>query len=195
MPNLSDRLGLKKPVLSDPFDTDVLAENWQIVDDFPGTWIGPSASPPTWGLDHTGMLWSQDDTGLVWRWNGASFERLHAVGSIGAASRTSDFTESTAAFQTVVQKTGAVVPAGGRRIMVVVSWPNITGDNVEFQVIRGATVIQNWNWWTGGGGSMTILDAPAAGTYTYAFQVKTKATSSTVVAASTYPIQLEIIEI
>lgn len=193
MPNLSARLNLKKPVLTDPFDTDVLAGNWQIIDDFPGTWIGNSA--PTWGVAHTGMLWSQPSTGLVWKWNGASFDRLNALGSIGSAARTSPFVETTGAFQTVVQKTGAVVPDGGRRIMVVVSWSDITGDDVGLRVLRGATVIQDWSWWTGGGGSMTILDAPAAGTYTYAFQVKTKATSSTIGAAATYPIQLEIIEI
>ena len=196
MPNYSARLRLKKPVSTDPFDTDSLASNWQMVDDYPGIWVSNAASPPSWGLAHAGMVWSQLDTGLLWRWNGVTFDRLSAVGSIGSASRTSDFTEATGIYATLVQKTGAVVPAGGRRIMVVFTCSEITGDQVEFQILRGATVLHDFNYWPGGGCSMTIFDtAVTAGTYTYSVQVKTKVTTSTVLAGATYPIQLEIIEV
>jgi len=196
MPNFSARLRLKKPTPSDGFDTDTIAANWQLVDDFPGTWISAAASPPAWGIPHTGMLWSQSDTGIVWLWNGTSFVRPYSVGSIGSASRTSNFTEAVGTFTTVVQKTGAVVPAGGRRVMLVANWSNITGNNVELRFLRGATVLHDWNWPTGSGGSMTIIDAAVTtGTYTYAFQMRTTSTTSTMVAAATYPIQLEIIEI
>lgn len=195
MPNFSARIGLKKPVSTDPFDTDDFADNWERLDDYPGAYLSLAASPPVWGTAHTGMLWSVVDTGLIWRWNGVAFERLGPSGSIGSAQRTSDYTEATGAFQTVVQKTGAVVPAGGRRVMVVVNWSDLTGDAVEFQITRGVTVLHDWVPQPGVGGSFTVFDAPSAGSYTYALKVKTLASSSTVVATPTAPIQLEVIEI
>lgn len=196
MPNYSARLRLKKPVSTDPFDTDAIAGNWQTVDDYPGLWISNAVSPPAWGLAHAGMVWSQLDTGLLWRWNGVSFERVSAVGSIGSASRTSNFTETTGIFTTMVQKTGAVVPEGGRRIMVVFTCSEISDDDVEFQILRGATVLQDWSYSAGAGCSMTIFDtAVVAGTYSYSVQVKTKGTTSTILAGASYPIQLEVIEV
>lgn len=195
MPNFSARMGLKKPVATDPFDTDDLAGNWELLDHYPGAYISNNASPPVWGTSHIGMLWSVADTGIIWRWNGVAFERLGPSGSIGAAQRTSDFTENTGAFQTVVQKTGAIVPDGGRRVMIVVNWADLTGDAVEFQILRGATVLHDWLPQALVGGSFTVFDAPTAGSYTYALKVKSLGTTSTVVATATAPIQLECVEI
>lgn len=195
MPNFSARLGLKKPVATDPFDTDGLADNWELVDRYPGVYTSTSVSPPVWGTLHTGMLWSATDTGLIWRWNGIAFERIGGLGPIGSAQRTSDFTETTGTYQTVVQKTGAVIPAGDRRVMVIVNWSDLTGDAVEFQILRGATVIHDWLPQSQVGGSFTVIDAPAAGSYTYALKVKTLGASSTIVASATAPIQLEVVEL
>lgn len=196
MPNYSARLRLKKPVSTDPFDTDAIASNWQTVDDYPGIWISNAVSPPSWGLAHAGMFWSQLDTGLLMRWNGVSFDRVSPMGSIGTASRTSDFTETSGVFTTLVQKTGAVVPDGGRRIMVVFSCAGIADDDVEFQILRASTTLQVWGHTPGTGCSMTFFDtAVTAGTYTYSVQVRTTATTSTVLAGATYPIQLEIVEV
>jgi len=196
MPNISSRLGLKKPISTDPFDTDDLAANWQIVDDYPGTWVSNAASPPAWGAAHKGMLWMQKDTLLLYRWDGSAFARVYGTGSIGSANRTSNFTETTGYYQTLVQKTGAVVPAGNRRIQVTCNWGTITGNNVSFQVLRGATQLHEWTVLSGMGGSMTFYDtAVIAGTYTYAWKVKTLATSSVIVASATAPCQLEIVEL
>ena len=195
MPNISQRLGLKKPIATDPFDTDDLATNWQALDDYPGTWISDAASPPAWGTAHIGMIWMQKDNLLLWKWNGTAFFRVAGMGSIGSANRTSSFTESTGYYQTLVQKTGAVVPPGGRRIQVSANWSTITGDKASFQLQRGATVLHEWTALSGMGGSMTIFDtAVIAGTYTYTLQVKTLTASSVIVASSTAPTQLEIIE-
>ena len=124
-----------------------------------------------------------------------AIERIGASGSIGSAQRTSNFVETSGAYQTVVQKTGAVVPAGGRRVMIIVNWADLLGDAVEFQILRGATVLHDWLPQPGVGATFTVLDAPAAGSYTYALKVKTLGTTSTVVASATAPTQLEVIEI
>jgi len=193
MPNISPRLGLRKPVATDQFDTDELAENWQTLDDTPGVWLANSTSPPVWGPQHAGMLWSQKDTGLVYRWSGSAFSRIAPLGSIGFADRQSNFAESSGTFQTIAQKTGAIT--FGRRIMVVANWGKISGDDVEFQITRGATVVHTWQNGSIGGGAMVAMDAPAAGTYTYAFKMRTLAAASNLLASATSPAQLEVIEI
>ena len=68
MPTPSPRLGLAVPTTSDPFSTEDLADNWDLLDAFPGTYICTSATHPVWGAAQQGMRILETDTGLEWRW-------------------------------------------------------------------------------------------------------------------------------
>jgi hypothetical protein len=143
------------------------------------------------------MLWMQDDTLLVYKWDGTAFSRMSGTGSIGSAQRSADLTENTGYYVTLVQKTGVVVPPGGRRIAVTANWGNIVtndGSGMSFKIERASTQLHEWPA-HGTGGSMTVYETPTAGTYTYTLSVKVLGTSATLKGSSTAPIQLEIVEL
>lgn len=197
MPTTSPRLGLIIPTGADPFDWSDLVENWERIDASPGTIIttvGGMASL-TWGAAHTGVFATQTDTGLTYRWNGASFERAFAKGWLAGATRTGDLTEPAGTLTTLVQAAGVSVPQGNRKVEIKVSWSEVTGDPVDFQITRDATQLDLWKHSSGDGGSRVITDAPGLGSFTYALKVRTRATSSTVVAAADKPVRLDVVEV
>jgi hypothetical protein len=196
MPTPSARLGIAKPITTDNFDTAEIAANWQILDDHPGTFIEDSGSPPVWGIPQEGMLWSQPDTGLVYRWDGATFQRLAPTGHLGRVERTTDFIENTAAFQTVTS-VGVMVPEGNRRIRVVASWRNMTGDDAFIRIRRGVTdLIERFYENPDSAGSIEFFDLPGgSGAFTYALRMKTDGTTTTMEADTTAKITLDVVEV
>ena len=97
MPTSSDKLGLSKPLTTDPFDTATIAANWQIVDDHPGVFICTSGTRPTWGANQDGMFIFETDSGLAYRWdNGSgSFLRLNPTGHLVGSTETTPQTNAT----------------------------------------------------------------------------------------------------
>jgi hypothetical protein len=206
----SQRLALQKPTTADPFDTDEIADNWQIVDNHPGIFLCTSGTrPSTWGLNHRGMMIYEGDTDLYWRWDGTQFGRAFAVGWLNGSSRTADL--STTSLTPITAVSAAVsVPAGNRKVQVTVSWAQVE-NTVGLTVLwlyRDETVLTGWLA-TGAtdatvpqdrglGGAMPFFDRPGAGAFTYSFRfsVMPGVGGTSWVRASVFaPTLLDVIEV
>lgn len=182
MPTTSSRLGLAKPVTADDFNTAEIADNWQKVDDHPGTHICTLATRPTWGAAHEGMHIFETDTDLYWRWNGAAWERAFPKGRlVTPATRSSDLVEATGSFVNIAQLADVAVPAGNRPIIVKASWYSLTGDDAEIELIRDSTSLVVQRITAGAGNTIEAEDLPGSsgGTFDYTARLRTLGTSST----------------
>jgi hypothetical protein len=125
-------LGLLKPGTPDAFVTQDIANNWQKIDDAPGTLICTSSTRPTWNTNQTGMKIFETDTGLEWWFNGTSFQRvgpsgllLTNAGTPAVAVQTTDVaTTNDTTFVVNVAVANVVVPAGNRPLRITVNWKN-----------------------------------------------------------------------
>jgi len=184
----SDRIGLAVPDDDDAFVTEDLAANWGKVDAYMGHFVVASALPGTWDTDQTGLKVWQVDTGLSWTWNGTQFERTAAKGHLGGDSVDSDVVAAVVhpTVVTVVEKE-VDVPRGGRRVEVTVNLYDLTysaGATRSIGVLkRDATVLQEWSFGTGSR-SITWLDNPGEGTFTYTFAIGSDTTGTTTVEAA-----------
>lgn len=196
MPTPSARLGLSKPLVGDPFDTQELADNWQLVDDHPGIFICTSGTRPgTWGANHEGMLIWETDTDLTWRWNGSAFVRHGAKGHLINEVTTGDVTEAGGTYETVVQA-AITIPDGDLNIACHFSWFEVTGGKAQFALFRGVTQLASWKALEGQGGSFHHVDVdPAAGAATYAVKVKNLEATTTVECAASTPATLDVYEV
>lgn len=196
MPTPSARLGIAKPLLADPFDTQDLADNWQILDDFPGIFICTSGTRPgTWGAAHEGMLIWETDTDLTWRWNGSAFIRHGAKGHLISEQTTGDVTAAAGSYVTVVQA-AITIPDGDLNIACHFAWPEVSGGKAQFALFRGVTQLTSWKSLTEQGGAYQFVDVdPASGAATYAVKVKNLEATTTVECAADAPATLDVYEV
>lgn len=74
MPDITPRLGLRRPLLTDPFLTSDFQFNYDQLEKYPGVQPVLSTSRPSgWGTAQNGMLIQETDTGRLLRWTGAAF--------------------------------------------------------------------------------------------------------------------------
>lgn len=216
MPTPSAHLGLAVPNTSDPFSTADLADNWDRLDDFPGTYICDSTSHPAWGAAQQGMRILERNTGLEWRWDGAAFQRIAPIGLLKTTTggwargqRTADFQTSSATYVIVVPITGVVVPAGRRTLRIDVTFFRAEAGGTAANYFYGAvfrsstnnTGTQEFTFACPDNSSGThtgyVPGGLAAGTYDWSFQIMKfgAATSPLVRASATTPCEISIIEI
>lgn len=195
MVNISPKLGLSLPDRTDPFNTDVLKGNWNIVDAAPGSTICTSTTRPTnWTTAQAGRKIIETDTKLEWMWDGAKFIRLYGSGllkcsdgSWAIGERTTDFQTAATTFVVVVSVKSVVVPPGNRPIRVDISALNIyngAGKGINIGVVRGSTnnsgpIQGTWNIFAAGTdiGSGQVFytierNGLAPGTYDFSFQIR-----------------------
>ena len=209
MTTLSARLGLKKSTTADRFRIAEYAENWGVLDNYPGVFICASTSrPTTWTAAHTGMLIQETDTGLIWRWSGTAFVRSAGSGLLLNVTRTADL--ATVSTSLVVALTAAVtVPAGNRPMQVMVSGPGVynTIGLTRLALFRGATPIQSWLSQGRTGATydlqprpvaLSLIDVPPAGAVSYTLQFSAEVGfggTSTLQSAVNNPLGLAIVEL
>jgi len=216
MPTPSPRLGLAVPTTSDPFSTEDLADNWDLLDEFPGTFICTSNSHPAWGAAQQGMRILETDTGLEWRWDGAAFQRIAPIGLLktttGAwarAQRTSDFNTSSTSDVVCVALANVVVPPGNRTLRFDVTFfrseAGGSAANYFYGNVRRAstnnTGTKEFEFAcpdnASGDHAGYIPGGLPAGTYSWSFQIRAfgAATSPTIRANGTTPCELTVTEI
>lgn len=201
MPGVSDRLGLALPIGTDDFDTAELSTNLETLDGYPGVLpVTTLGAAPVWGPAQAGQYVTDLATGLIWRWNGSAFVRDLGKGWLSGGTRTTDAATSSSTYAAVLTLAGVVVPAGGRKIQVMASWLEAYGKGY-IALFRGATQLREYRVNLASaadtcGGSITIYDTPAAGTYTYTVQTKADSGESvTVVASATNQLMLDVVEV
>ena len=216
----SPRLGLARALSGHGFSRSETANNWSIVDLYPGVYICEFASrPTTWGAAHEGMLIWESDRALLWRWNGTVFVRQGPVGLLGEASITADVTTASTTPQPAITK-AVTIPATDagsttKRIKIEGSWYSMENGTAttlglaEVALVRGSTVLKRMRVRgrpdtaaseldRGIGGTIVVHDAPAAGAQTYHLSICSIASigGTTVMKASaTTPASLSIEEV
>jgi hypothetical protein len=195
MPTTDPRLGLAKPVTSDDFDTDEIAQNWQKIANAPGAFICTSGTRPgSWSGANEGQFIIETDTGLLWRWNGSAFVRASAKGWLDTNRRSTDLTGVGTSFTTLAQVT-VTVPDGGRSIRLTGSWSEISAAG-SVALFRGATQLHSIKVPSGAGGSIVFVDvAPSSGSTTYALKVKATSGTLSVICSSTTPGSIDAEEV
>lgn len=73
MSSLSTRLALKRPDGTDPFLRLDFVNNWNKLDQYPGTFVCTSGTRPSWGDAQIGMNIYETDTKREYRWTGADW--------------------------------------------------------------------------------------------------------------------------
>ena len=207
MPSNTDRMGLMVHTLGDKFRIQDYADNWQLLDDFPGIYICTSSTRPTWDVNQEGMTIYEVDTHLYWTWSGSAWERWIAQGWIGGDEVNSDVATSSTTYVEAIS-VEVEVADGGRRHLITVHAPGVysTEGLTELALYRDATLLQEWysQGWTGGTPEsyprpifVAVPDTPGAGTRDYTLQVKANTTlggTSTISASATKPIALDVFE-
>jgi len=80
------------------------------------------------------VLFYETDTDLVWKWDGANWQRTGPSGFLGYGVRTTDYTNATTAFTTVVESATIHVPDGLRPLRVTVAWPFAENTSGSFRL-------------------------------------------------------------
>ena len=208
MTTLSTRLGLKKSTTADPYRIQEFADNFQRLDDHPGVYVCTSASRPSWGAAHAGMLISETDTGLLWRWDGTGFQRTGPTGHLGSTTRATDISTSSTTFVNAVSVT-VTVPAGGRRCLLVAEGPGVysTVGLTRVGVFRDATQLKSFLVKGSLGATaaeqptplfVTLVDTPAAGSIVYTLRFAAEVGfggTSTMQAAANNGLSLRVVEV
>lgn len=192
------RLGLAKPTTGDNYSVAGLDAVYDAIDAQPGLHICTSGTRPgAWGVNQTGRTIIETDTGLIWRWNGTAFVRQGPSGWLGGNRRTADYSVVDGAYGVVVQQTGIVVPAGGRRVLLTLGWNHLdlasSGGSAEWGLFEGSTQLVAWEA-NLHGGSYSYHYAPAAGVYTFSAQLKGLGSAGTLRADATHPCSIDIVE-
>jgi hypothetical protein len=210
VPSNTARIGLEKHTTSDVFQVGDYADNWELLDDYPGVFICTSGTrPSTWGGGQAGMLIFETDTDLLWQWDGAAWQRYGPKGLLGRNTYTTgDLTTSSTTFVSVISQ-AVTIPSGGRSVMVVVDAPGAYNSNgvMEVAVYRGATPLKTW-YHRGKLSAVasefpepinkTIFDTPASGAQTYSLQYRSDPTvvgSSVIQAGAQDPIEIAVVEV
>ena len=209
MTTLSSRLGLKRHTTADRFRIQDYADNWAMLDTYPGSFVCTSTTrPTTWGAAQNGMKITETDTGLIWRWMGSAFVRQGPSGYLGAAARTTDLSTSATSAVTVVTYT-ASVPAGARAVQINVATPGVysTAGITRVSILRGATVLMSFLQ-QGSTGSLainqpqpmdfTIIDIPNVASVTYSLAINAEigfGGTSTIQGNLSAPCSLSVVEL
>lgn len=176
---------LIKPATSDMFSTAVLDQNWQAIDDFPGTYLvtNQAALPVSWGANQTGMQCRTLDKFLTFTWDGSAFHRKAPAGLLATAQITTDFSTASGTPQVAVSAAATLpegAPNAAHPIEVTASWcmAESTSGVVGMAIKAGSSILRQWTvtglvgatnaYQVGSGGSMTITDTPGASPVTYA---------------------------
>lgn len=222
MSSSSTRIGLKRPVTSDPFQTSDEFDNLSLLDSFPGIFICTSGSRPGgWGAGHEGMLIHETDTDLYWRWTGAAFVRLGPLGLLAdPVELTTDFSTAATSPTAALQASGVIIPATNagsttKRVKVTGTWygadngTNTTLGACEISLYynstrmktilcrgRPTTAASPLDW--GVGGTISACVAAAAGSQNFSLRINSLASvggTSTLRASATTPAQLIVEEV
>jgi hypothetical protein len=128
----TSRLGLMRPVGSDPFLTQDFADTFDILDARPGTVVVPNLAgrPTNWGPAQHGCKILQTDVGVEWFWNQPSsstpgkWSRIASKGSLGSFQNSGSVsTIVTVSTQgPTVINTGNIVVPGGKPLGMFLSW-------------------------------------------------------------------------
>lgn len=222
MPTPTARLGLLKPSTSDAFSTADIAANWAKIDQYPGNYVCTSTTRPSWGSAQQGMSISEADTGLVWRWTGTAFVRASPKGLLtttgggwARGQRTTTASTTSTTMVVAVSIDNVVVPAGNRTLMLTATWGQAMSTTGILGMYFMRSNVNNSGaylagWWQAGdstspspgangqGGSFITFEPGglAAGTYNWSLQFRVNTTgTATIVASSTTPIEIAVIEI
>lgn len=150
----------------------------------------------------------ETDTKLVWRWTGTAWERLDPKGLLAHAAVTANVSTALTTYQ-VAATVNAAVPAGNRRVAIVVNAPSVasTVDFTWMAIFRDATKVQEWANKGGAGATVqareepefvTVFDQPPAATYAYSLQYRADTTyggTSTLAATANSPITISVVEV
>lgn len=209
MTTLSARLGLKRHTTADRFHIQDYADNWAILDNYPGALICTSTSrPTTWGVGQAGLRINETDTNLIWRWTGTAFVRQTGSGLLGRATVTSDTATTSFSPVTAVSLTQAI-PDGQRPLQISVSAGGVysTGGVTRLAVMRGSTVLTTWLHQGAVGSAaaqqpqplaMTLFDTPNVASATYSLAMNAEAGfggTCTISASLSSPLALSVVEL
>lgn len=200
MPSFTDRLALMRHTLSDRFRVQDYADNWNRLDEFPGTFICTSATRPNdWGALQEGLSIYETDTTLTWHWDGAAFIRTFPQGVIGYDSATTPYVTSDPTYELPAALSVAVTVAeGNRRHLVIVEGPGVAnpGGGSLLRLRKSGDAGDTLQEWSASGPlAMTSTDTPVAGSYTYALEVKADGGGTvTLSAAVDSPLAMTVME-
>jgi hypothetical protein len=76
MSTVSQRMGIKIPDGSDPFDRNDFVQNYNTLDKFPGVFVCTSTTRPTWGAGQAGMMIMESDTRRNMMWTGTTWREM-----------------------------------------------------------------------------------------------------------------------
>lgn len=224
MASLSQNLGLIVPTPTDPFSTADIAQNWEKIDDAPGTYICTSTTRPTFTASQPGRRIYEKDTDLEWTWSGTEWQRVAPMGLLkrtngewATGTVSTDVVSSASTYVIVCSVTNVVVPAGRRTLQVQVVWSRayntlgyFYGAIFRSAVNNSGTRIGGWAITganrsgqhpdEGGGGSTFALerDGLPPGVYDWSFQIATQSLiggTSTVQGNPTSPNSISILEL
>lgn len=221
MATQTKNLKLVKPTTSDPFSTTDIANNWQKLDDAPGTFVCTSTSRPTLAANQAGRKIYETDTKLDWTWTGTAWERDAPRGLLRTSGgdwahgvRTSDFQTTSTTPVLVLSVQNVVVPPGNRTLAIQVTCSRAysVGGYFYGRVYRSNTsnsgpLVMQWaiaggtgaGPANGGGASMTVYERGglAPGVYSWSFQIHGQASAGqmTVTGTPTYPSEITVVEI
>jgi microcystin-dependent protein len=77
--SLTTRLALKRNDGTDPFLRADFTQNWNKLDQYPGTFVCTSGTRPSWGDAQIGLNIWETDTKLEYRWDGADWVLVNPV--------------------------------------------------------------------------------------------------------------------
>ena len=129
MASQSRNLGLIVPTTVDDFSTADIAQNWETIDESPGTYICTSTTRPTFTASQPGRFIYEKDTDLEWVWTGTEWRRSSPKGMLkktdgtwAVGSRFTDFSSSSETSVLVVSVPNVVVPPGRRTLQITAAW-------------------------------------------------------------------------
>lgn len=181
MPSFTDRLSLLRHTLGDVFRIADYEDNWERLDQFPGTFICTSSTRPiNWGERQEGQMIFETDTNLIWHWNGDSWVRRIPTGLLNYQALTTTVNTSDTALQVVITAI-TTIPAGNRRVRVSVGASRVynTNDLTRVAIRRDGTTLSEWRVQGGTGGTpqeqprhldRSVYDIPTAGSKTYTLE-------------------------
>lgn len=204
MPTPTTHLGLEAPNTSDPFLTSGVDSNLNLLDQFPGTFIGSNTQINTevssWGANQLGMFLWDTTNNVLWRWNGSSIVRAGPLGRLAQVINTSggNFTSTS---PVVVVSTSVTIPISPRRIEVKAIVPQVLNPTsaatlyllLDSTVVQTVPVPQNLEL-----PFVLLADTtPIAGSHVYSLEIAntTAATTTGLTASSTQPIILTVNEV
>ena len=194
MASQSPHLGLIIPTTSDAFSTTDVANNWSLIDKYPGTYLCTSTSrpnsgvggAPTWTAANNGQRILETDTGLEWKWNGSQFTRVAAIGRLGGNVNNGTVSVASGTPNNVVTASNINIPSGSRWLQITSSWVLVQNDTsgktvlgvyIDSTLLREYTITGDSSAPSagaqGGSGSIITSTQVAAGLHSFSVKIRT----------------------